>query len=323
MSSTIYYANSAQAVPVTPVTFTTGGVATDPTSVTCVVTDPDGSSTTYNYNGLGPYNTITRTGTGIFALSLSGLTVPGLYTFVWVGTGASVNQVTPGTFRLMSISDVGMAGMQFWYCSLEEVKSRLSIDDTTDDYEIQLAIHTVTDWINNYCGRHFYQISEARTYRPTNVFNLHIGDLVTCNSVDLDYDGDGIFEKHWTENVNYQLLRFENRYNKHDFGVERPRDYLQVLQGSTSGPSGGMWLPWIWPFTHQDRVRVTATWGWPQIPPAITQAALILTADVFKLKDAPWGIAGLNDLGLVKTQANPLIIELLRPYVNPRNKVGV
>lgn len=325
MSATIYYANSAEGVPVTPVTFsTTAGVIADPTSVSCVVTDPTGTAVTYNYNGSPPHNTITRTGTGIFALLLSGLTIPGLYTFVWVGTGANVQQVTPGTFRLLSLTDTDNAGMQFWYCGMEELKSRLQIKDTSDDYELQMAISTVTSWINNYCGRHFYQVTEARTYRPDNVWTLPIDDIVTCTSVNLDYDGDGVFEVAWTENVNFQLLYYEHGYNKHNWGVARPRNYLQVLTGTPpSTVAGGQWLPWLWPFTHQDRVQVTGVWGWQVIPPDVTMSALILAADLFKSKDAPWGVAGIGDLGMVKVQSNPWVVEMLRPYINPRNKVGV
>jgi len=325
MSSTVYYANAAEGVPVTPVTFkTSSGTAADPTSVTCVVIDPQGNSTTYNYNGSAPFNLITRTGTGIYALQLTGLFIPGLYTFIWVGTGASVNQTTPGTFRLMSLTDIDNAGMQFWYCGMEELKSRLSITDTADDYELQMAISTVTSWINNYCGRHFYQITEARTYRPDNVWTMPINDIVTCNSVDLDYDGDGIYEVHWTEGVQFQLLYYEHGYNKHNWGVAHPKNYLQVLSGTASNPyAGGQWLPWLWPFTHQDRVRITATWGWAVIPQDVTMAALILAADLFKAKDAPWGVAGIGDLGMVKVQSNPWVVEMLRPYINVRNKVGV
>jgi hypothetical protein len=321
-----YYANSATAIPVTPVVFKNSSkLVADPTLVNCVVTDPTGLVTTYNYNGAGPYNTITRTSTGNFALTLSGLTAGGLYTFTWIGTGASVNQVTPGTFRLIPITDTDSAGMQYWYCSREELKSRLQIevDDDDDDYEIQLALHAVTDWINVYCGRHFYQITEVRTYRPCNVWNLEIDDLVTCTSVDLDYDGDGIYEVHWTEGTDFQLLRYADHYNKHNMGVARPDNYLQVLMGSNGNPSGGQWLPWLWPFTRQDRVQITGVWGWPSVPPNVTQAALILAADLFKAKDAPWGIAGIGDLGMVKVQSNPWVAELLRSYINMSAKVGV
>jgi hypothetical protein len=329
VTATVYYANSAEGVPVTPVTFlNSSGSAADPSSISCVVTDPTGTSTTYTYNGSPPNNIVTRAGTGVFNLTLTGLTTSGLWTFVWIGTGASVNQVTPGTFRLMALTDTG-TGMTQWYCSKEELKSRLSINPTSPDYtsfdfEIQMAIQTVTDWITSYTGRHFYQINEIRTYRPDNVWTLLIDDIVTATSVDLDYDGDGVYEVHWTENVNYQLRRYDYKYNAHNIGVARPRNYLQVTTGTTGNPlAGGQWLPWLWPFTPQNRVQITGVWGWPQVPPNVTMAALILAADLYKSKDAPWGVAGIGDMGMVKVQSNPWVVELLRPYINMQNKVGV
>jgi hypothetical protein len=323
MSATVYYNNSSEAIPLTPVSFlNASGTATDPSSVTCVVIDPTQAQTTYTYNGSPPHNTITRASAGVYNLSLTGLTLPGLWTFIWIGTGSGVQQTTPGTFRLVSLSDTGL-GMSQWYCGMEELKSRLSITDSTDDYEIQLAISAVTDWISTYCGRHFYQIAETRTFRPDNVWNLYIGDIVTCTQLSLDYTGDGVYDTLWTENVNFQLFRFESLYNVHSFGVERPRNYLQVLQGQGSpSPAGGQWLPWLWPFTDQNRVQIEGVWGWPSVPPNVTQAALILAADLFKAKDAPWGIAGVGDLGLVKVQSSPWAAELLRPYISV-GKVGV
>ena len=77
------------------------------------------------------------------------------------------------------------------------------------------------------------------------------------------------------------------------------------------------------PFTRKDRVKITGIWGWADVPPNVTAAALILAADLFKAKDAPWGIAGFGDLGMVKVQSNPWVVELLRGYINVSSKVGV
>jgi len=244
-----------------------------------------------------------------------------------MGTGGAVNQgfqIFTGTFRVLSYNDTGL-GMTTWYCSKEELKSRLQIapTDTKDDYEIQLAIQSVTDWITTYTGRHFYRVSEIRTYEPKNVWTLEIDDLVTCTSLDLDYDGDGVFETHWTENTNYQLLRYPDNHNAHDQGVSRPNNYVQVLSGTTVNPVNGGWFPWIAPFTRRDRVKITGIWGWQDVPPNVTMAALILAADLFKAKDAPWGVAGIGDMGMVKVQSNPWVVELLRGYINVSAKVGV
>jgi hypothetical protein len=70
-------------------------------------------------------------------------------------------------------------------------------------------------------------------------------------------------------------------------------------------------------------VQITTTWGWPQVPWQVAEAARILTADIFKMKDAPFGVAGVSDLGVVRVQSNPWLVENLRAFINPRVKVGV
>jgi hypothetical protein len=156
------------------------------------------------------------------------------------------------------------------------------------------------------------------------VWTLSIDDIVTATSVDLDYDGDGVYEVHWVEDVNYQLLNYPSNYNTRNLGVARPRNYLQVTSGSTGNPVvGSGWLPWIIPFTRQDRVSIEGVWGWPDVPPNVTQAALYIAAEMFKAKDSPFGVAGIGELGIVKIAASPWVVELLRPYINPRNKVGI
>lgn len=342
MSAQVFYDNPNEACVVVPVTFlNNAGVVTDPTSVSCVVTDPTGAATTYTYGAVGPNNIITRTAAGNYALSITGLTVAGLYVGTWVGTGTSVNQVTPTTFRIVPLSAVG-TGMNLWYTGKEELKSRLNITDNNSDYEIQLAIQAVTNWINVYTGRHFYQITETRTYQPSNIWELPVDDIVSTpavaanTQVNLDYDGDGIYEIAWGNpappigtGLNYVLKLgtpsgYEDNFNVNAAGVPRPYTQLQALMsGQGQNPAGGGWLPFVWPYTHLNRVQVIATWGWPVIPPSVQQASLLLCTDVFKSKDAPWGVAGTAETGLMRVQSNPWAVEFLHDYVNTRRKVGV
>jgi hypothetical protein len=346
MSATVYYDNAVDAAAVIPVQFITynTGINADPSAISCVVTDPLGNVTTYNYPGSGGLNAVVRTGTGAYTLTLDGLTSAGLWTFVWIGSGSNVQMTVPGTFRIVALTQVGM-GMQYWYVGKEELKSRLSISnsDTANDYEIQLAIQCVTNWINEYCGEHFYQITEARTYMNDNIYTLPIDALVSTPSivsntvVKLDYSGSGVFSTNWGapsfagspgSNPTYTFkLGTEQRrdnWNINAAGVPRPYRQLQVLSGLNNASSGpGEWLPFIWPFTFEDRIQITGTWGWNFIPPNVQNAAMMLAVDLFKSKDAPWGVAGIGDLGIVKVQSNPWVVELLRPYINTRRKVGV
>jgi hypothetical protein len=320
------------------------GTPTDPSSITVVVTDPAGTITNYNYAGSPPNNTITRASTGVYNLTITGVSVPGLYTYVWVGSGNGVQQITPGTFRLIPLSDVGF-GMTYWYTGMEELKSRLglSVGDknyNTFNYEMQCSIHAVSNWINRYCGRHFYQLNETRTYMPDTIWELGIDDLApgkaAATVVNLDYDGDGIFETAWGNPASpvgtgtfYQLKigdpsNYQDNWNPNAAGgVARPYNQIQALMIPGAIATNGAWLPFVWPYSHLNRVEVIGTWGWDYVPPEVQQASLMLCTDIYKSKDTPWGMAGTAEVGMVRVQSNPWVVELLRPYINAKRKWGV
>jgi hypothetical protein len=324
------------------VEFTQSSVPANVTTLTAVVIDPAGGSTTYT---LGSSANLTNTSAGNYALKLS--TEPsvagsyGLWSVVWIPTLTSGNldeYVQTDTFRTFPTTDA-LTGLTSWYCGKEELKSRLSIaeSDTASDYEIVFAIQTVMDWINQYCQRHFYQVTEARTFSPAgSVWEMHIDDLVSTPSVveatqvALDYQGNGDYNVTWTYGLNYTLklgtpADLENNYNVNSVGIARPYTQLQVLQGNEgeNDAVGGGWLPFIWPFTRYDRVQITGTWGWNAVPPGVSMAALILATDFFKMKDSYYGMQGVSDLGIAKISSNPWVTEMLRPYVKYRKKVGV
>jgi hypothetical protein len=340
VSSLVLYDN-ADSYTVRTVEYTVGGVATTPTSLVAVVTDPVGGATTYTY---GSSSNLTLTSTGNFALKVSTTpSVPGsygLWSVVWIPTYTSGNldeYIQTDSFRVMPMSD-SPTGLQSWYTSKEELKSRLSIaeSDTASDFEITFAIQTVMNWINEYCSRHFYQVTETRTFAPRSVWELPIDDLVSTPSVventavSLDYQGNGDYNVSWTYGLNYTLKLgtpqdLENNYNPNSAGVARPYTQLQVLQGNegSNNAEGGGWLPFTWPFTNYNRVQIAGTWGWNAVPPGVSMASLILSTDFFKMKDSFYGMQGVADLGIAKIGSNPWVVELLRPFIKWRRKVGV
>ena len=312
MSATVFYDNVNEVALLTNTFLNSSQVAADPTTVTCIITDPSNTSVTHTYN-LAPPADIVRISTGKYSLSIpcspAIAGIDGLWEGLWVGTGA-VSDVQPSTWRVLP-ANTG----QLFYCGIEELKSRLGITDTSDDYELQLAIQSVSGWINEYCGCHFNRITETRTFRPWNIWELDISPVVTVTAFNVDVDGDGIFEQAWTAGTDYQL-KIGERYNINELGVQRPFTKVQVVQT-------GKWFPFVYPYSHFDRVQIIGTWGWPSVPPGVTQAALILSSDVFKFKDAPFGVAGISDFGVTKIQTNPWLVEMLRPYIIMRQKVGV
>jgi hypothetical protein len=335
LSSLVLY-DSASNYTVRTVEFTAAGVPVNVTTLTVVVTDPAGGATTYT---LGSSAQLTNTSAGNYALKIP--TSPsvagnfGLWSVVWIPTysGTLDEYIQTDSFRTIPLTD-STTGIQNWYTSKEEVKSRLTINDTASDYEIQLGIQVVMGWINDYCQRHFYQIAETRTFAPTNVWELPIDDLVSTPSVvantlvNLDYEGNGVYNVPWVINQNYQLklgtpADLENNYNINSTFVQRPYTQLQVLQGTPGVAGTQAWLPWTWPYTEMNRVQIVGTWGWNAVPPGVSQACLILAVDFLKMKDSVYGMQGSADTGVMKVGSNPWVVELLRPYIKYRKKVGV
>lgn len=310
MGSTVFYDNVNELATIT-VTFTVANVPTDPSTISCVVTDPAGAQVVHTFGGAAPAD-ITRTGTGVYQLNVactpSVTGIEGLWSYAFIGTGTA-SDVQPGTWRVWALD------MTRWYVGPEELKDRLGIGDITDDTIINAVCNSTSRWIDRYCGRHFFRFTDTRTYQPGDITLLPVDDVVSVTSFKIDMDGDGVYETTWTSGVNYRLKVGEGQYNTLYPGEPVPYTQVQTVGGSI--------FPFIYPFSFLDRVQITGVFGWPQVPTTINQAALLVAADWFKMKDAPWGVAGISDLGIVRVSANPWVVEQLRPYIRGRGKVGV
>jgi hypothetical protein len=61
-------------------------------------------------------------------------------------------------------------------------------------------------------------------------------------------------------------------------------------------------------------VQITGVFGWPSVPQSIREAALILAEENYKLKDAPFGVAGSEDVGFIRIRDNHPAQKKLNPY---------
>ncbi len=110
--------------------FEVGSVATDPTAVTLVVREPDGTETTYDYPVPA---TISRDSAGnyhrdIFAGSA------GLWSWKWTGTGAAAG-IDEGSF---TVEDTLLGA--YLLCSVDDVKATIELTSSTSDDLIQNVI---------------------------------------------------------------------------------------------------------------------------------------------------------------------------------------
>jgi hypothetical protein len=292
VSATVFYADSSEYATLQNI-FRVNNVATDPTLVTLTITDPTGAATT---------PAVTHVSTGTYSATVA-CTLAGTWGYLWEGTGTASDAVA-GTF---TVTDPALSRL---YATVEELKSRLGTSGTGDDFELTLAVQAASRSVDEICGRYFWRGTDTRTYVPQSIWEQPIDDLVSVTTLKMDRDGDGVFEETWTPGTDYALTP----YNPGSTGEQRPYTGFRI--------TGTKWIPFTWLWSHLDRIQVVGVFGWPAVPLAVKQAALITAEDLFKLKDAPFGVAGISDLGALRVKANPIVPSLLARYMSGQ-QVGV
>ena len=304
MSATVFYADPGGAeIATLKNTFSVSGTPTDPTTVSLVVTDPTGAQTTYTYNP----GSITRTGAGAYQ-QLVPTTIVGVWSYEWIGTGTA-SDVVAGTWTAQPLTSNQL------YCTVEELKSRLGITDTTDDFEVTLAADGACRAIDEICGRYFWRGTDTRTYEPESIYEQQFDDIVSVSSFKVDFDGDGVYEQTWTQGTDFALTVSPGQHNPAAKGEQWPYTGIQVINTSK-------FIPFVWPLSHRDRIQITGVFGWPAVPKNVKTASLLAASQIFRIKDAPFGIMGFGDLGVVRVQSMPQVMWLLRRYITGQ-RVGV
>ncbi len=291
--ATVFYASTSELATLSN-TFTVDGVETDPSTVTLTVTTPSQTSTDYVYGS----SSMTRTGAGAFALDVT-CSEAGEWTYRWVGTGSDTDTVV-GTWTVWETA------LGKLYATVEALKSRVGITDDTDDAELLAACFTASRSVEQFCQRTFWRTASGtvRVFEPTGYHDLDFGpwnDLVALTGLATDESGAGTWGTAWA-GTDYQLVPL----NPSAGPEQRPYTGLRT--------TGSRLFPALSGYGRTDRIQITGTWGWPAVPQAIRQAALIVAAELFKAKDAPLGVVGFGDLGVVRLRENPLAARLAGPY---------
>lgn len=181
------------------------------------------------------------------------------------------------------------------YTDVPTLKAYLGITVPTLDAQLESAINAASRAIDGYCQRRFWLDSNAnaQTFIPQSLTMLDLDDDIgTTNAlvIKTDASGDGVYETTWAS-TDYQLLP-----------VNAPTANPEAKPWTALRAVGTKTFPWLvntW-LTRLDRVQVTARWGWPAVPSAVSQACLIKASRFFHRKDSPQGIAGFGDFGPVR-----------------------
>ena len=186
---------------------------------------------------------------------------------------------------------------------------RLGVGDTIDDAKLDSALSSASQSIEGTCGRQFNDagVVSARVFYPDSPTMVKVEDFSTSVGLILkaDYGNDGVFETTWLA-ANYQL---------------------EPLNGIVGGAPGfpytriraiNQYFPLWWGAIGSPRasLEVTARWGWTSVPASVTEACLILAEELYKLKDAPFGVMGFGGMGnVVRVRENPKVMALLSDLI--------
>jgi hypothetical protein len=196
------------------------------------------------------------------------------------------------------------------YASLAELRSHMAIDDTVDDTSLSFALSVAQQKVDDHCGRTFVASTSTtvRTLRAGGWQRLVLDPGWDIQStagliVKTDDNDDGTFETTWTISTDFELYGSGVGYN-----------------GATGWPTTELVAvgPKWWPADSLRRaVQITALWGWTAVPAPVKQATLIIAAEQWKLKDAPFGVAGFGEFGPIRVRDNPMAASLLTRYRHP------
>lgn len=175
------------------------------------------------------------------------------------------------------------------YCTPAELKAWLRIGDAGDDLLVADAITAVSRVIDGHCNRPFGNITTAATrYYTWDTTKeegrqlLLIDDVYTVTdlAVTVDTDGDGDGDVTIVSGTDFDL------WPRNAAADEMP------WFGIMMRPSSATWLP-----RYASGIAVTARFGWATVPVPVKQATIILAAERFARRNAPFGVAGSPEIG--------------------------
>ena len=190
------------------------------------------------------------------------------------------------------------------YATLAEFKSSIGITDSTDDTPLQSVLDAADQLINNYVDTKVgFGITSSQTrYYTAERFDFVLTDpIVTVTTLAVDINGDGTYSQVWSAN-DYVLAPRNAALDS------RPYTEIDTSPFSTAD--------YNFPVGYLE-VKVVGTFGWPSVPAAVKQAALIQAGAIWSSRTAPFGVIGSQDLGGVLRMAAALHPEariLLEPY---------
>ena len=192
------------------------------------------------------------------------------------------------------------------YTDSTAFKSYAGIPSTNTTYDSLITAVTAASFgaINQHCGRVFATSTGSRVYEARcGFYSLEVDDISSATGVTISHDtaNDAAYDITWAS-TDYELRPLNGLLN----GVSWPYTQIRAVGNNT--------FPISYYLSDRAHVQVQATWGWPSVPSEVVQASYILSLDLFKMKDAPFGTFGGNEFGAMRIRENNELKMLLGPY---------
>jgi hypothetical protein len=189
------------------------------------------------------------------------------------------------------------------YCTLAELKARLGIalTDTADDATLEQVITAVSRQIDNETGRRFWVNATDEIRYESSSFSdvlFLVEDVVSLTALATDGDASRTWATTWAA-TDYALLPANAALD----GV--PYTWIEIA------PNGNYTFP-----RGRNAIKLTGKFGWSAAPAPIKEGCLLQCERIFLRKDAPFGVAGSPETGMlrIKAELDPDVQRLIAPY---------
>jgi hypothetical protein len=197
------------------------------------------------------------------------------------------------------------------YCTTQDVRNQMGDAGTGLSLALlERAVNAASRAIDKHCKRHFWLDTgvATRTYIVEDPWCVYVDDIGARAGVVVKTGNDGItFPTTLTSGTQYILEpRNADQFATTTFDAFA---FTQIRMIGSAFP---------YPNCTRPTMQVTAKFGWSAIPDDVVEACIIKATSLFKRKDAPFGVAGFGEFGVVRiTRVDTDVIDLLADYVIP------
>lgn len=172
------------------------------------------------------------------------------------------------------------------YCTAEQVRAELgdtgdALDATLLGKAVTAASRAVEDWTGRTAGFALDADASARVYRPEGCEVAVIDDIGSS---------DGVVVETWDGSAWNAVDAGDYQLEPLNADAATAFAWNQVVALTTPWPLDG----------RRATLRVTARWGWSQVPEQVEEATILRAVALFKRKDAAYGVADFGEFGPVR-----------------------